>query len=99
MSRQTAEAIRIAQIEAIKSIAHDLEPLLVIGGGLTVLGVLEHTRIDNERLISTDQKDVALAGLIAIEVARSGMIQQTASVMSTLFGAISKAIPLLAAAG
>jgi len=97
-----SDALRIAQmqhkdgqVKAVRDILIAYEPLITIVGSAAALGMLEKTYYGppghNDQLISTNQKRVLLAGVIAVEVARSGLITQVATGVEGVAGAIGHA--------
>jgi len=82
---------REVQIAAMRDIVIAYEPLVTIVGAAAGLGFLENQRFgsDNYQLISTNQKRVLLAGIVAIEVARSGLIGQVGGAVSDVTGALT----------
>lgn len=76
--------------ETLRAFFHDYEPLIAIVLGAAGLGFLENERIGNYQLISTWQKRALLAGLLAVEIARSGLVQQVGEATSETIGAVTK---------
>jgi hypothetical protein len=77
-----------------------LEPLVVICGSALALGYLENERWGERQyqLISTNQKRALLTGVVAIEVARSGLVGQVAEGTKGLVGGVGDVLPALLAA-
>jgi hypothetical protein len=107
-----SDALRIAQmkhrevmIQATRDVIIAYEPLVTIVGAAAALGYLENNKIGPNRyqLISTNQKRVLLAGVIAVEVARSGLIGQVGGAVGEIGGVVKDIggviTPMLAAGG
>lgn len=94
---------QLAQIEATKQLLHDFEPVITIVAGAAALGFLENQEFGEQKyhLISRQQKWALLSGIVAIEIARSGLVGQVGdaagSVGSVAGDAIGKMVPLLSA--
>ena len=73
-----------------KDVVVALEPLVTICAAAGVLGWLENERWGERQyqLISTNQKRALLTGVVAIEVARSGLIGQVAEGVGGITGAV-----------
>jgi len=106
----TSDALKIARLhhrEVMAITAKDtlvaLEPLVTICASAGVLGWLENERWGERQyqLISTNQKRALLTGVVAIEVARSGLVGQVAEGVGAVTGLTrdmgSMIAPLLAA--
>ena len=92
-----SDALKIARLhhqEVMAITAKDtllaLEPLVTICASAGVLGWLENERWGERQyqLISTNQKRALLTGVVAIEVARSGLIGQVAEGVGAVGGVV-----------
>ena len=102
-----SDAVKVARLqhqdEMVKSVVKLLiafEPLVTICGSAMVLGYLENERWGEKQyqLISTNQKRALLTGVVAIEVARSGLVGQVAEGTKGITGEIGDLLPALLAA-
>lgn len=102
-----SDALKIARLqhheELVKSVTSLLiafEPLVVICGSALALGYLENSRWGEKQyqLISTNQKRALLTGVVAIEVARSGLVGQVTEGTKGLVGSVGDVLPALLAA-
>ena len=102
-----SDAMKIARLQHqqvmlgyTKDLLIAMEPLLTICGSALALGYLENERwgARQYQLISTNQKRALLTGIVAIEVARSGLVGQVTEGTKGLVGSVGDVLPALLAA-
>jgi hypothetical protein len=102
-----SDALKIARLQHqermlghVKDLVVAFEPLVTICGSAMALGYLENERWGDRQyqLISTNQKRALLTGVVAIEVARSGLVGQVAEGTKGLVGSVGDVLPALLAA-
>ena len=91
------EAEHLAELELARQVLHDYEPLFVIVFGALGLGLLENTRWGDKQyqLISTHQKQALLAGIVAIEIARSGLVGQVSTAGTSILHSVGDLAPVM----